>query len=93
VLGRLESTGHAVIRLDFDQLDAFAGNMLELRGGAGERVVAMSQRAFDSLRDDQVELLEQNGRIVTAAIDDIENSAGGSVRCMLAEVHLPRNSA
>ena len=93
VLERLESTGHAVLRLDFDQLDAFAGNMLEVRGGDGERVVAMSQQAFDSLRDDQVELLEQNGRIVTAAIDDIESSAGGSVRCMLAEVHLPRASA
>jgi len=93
VLERLESTGHAVLRLDFDQLDAFAGNMLEVRGGDGERVVAMSQQAFDSLRDDQVELLEQNGRIVTAAIDAIESSAGGSVRCMLAEVHLPRASA
>lgn len=92
VLERLESTGHSVIRLDFDQLDAFAGNMLEVRGKDGERVVAMSKRAFDSLRADQVELLEQNGRILTAAIDDIEDSAGGSVRCMLAEVHLPRSN-
>jgi hypothetical protein len=90
VLERLKVTGHTVLRLDFDQLDAFAGNMLEVRGDDGERVVAMSQQAFDSLHDDQVELLEQNGRIVTAAIDDIESSAGGSVRCMLAEVHLPR---
>ena len=93
VLERLESTGHTVIRLDFDQLDAFAGNMLEVRGKEGERVVAMSQRAFDSLHADQVELLERNGRILTAAIDDIESSAGGSVRCMLAEVHLPRAGA
>ena len=92
VLERLEVTGHTVLRLNFDQLDAFAGNMLEVRGDDGERVVAMSQQAFDSLHDDQVELLEQNGRIVTAAIDDIESSAGGSVRCMLAEVHLPRAS-
>jgi len=92
VLERLESTGHTVICLDFDQLDAFAGNMLEVRGRDGERIVGMSQQAFDSLRDDQVKLLEQNGRIVTAAIDDIESSAGGSVRCMLAEVHLPRTN-
>ena len=92
ILERLESTGHSVIRLDFDQLDAFAGNMLEVRDKDGERVIAMSQRAFDSLRADQVELLEQNGRILTAAIDDIEDSAGGSVRCMLAEVHLPRSN-
>jgi hypothetical protein len=93
VLERLESTGHNVIRLDFGQLDSFAGNMLEVRGGDGARVVAMSQRAYDSLREDQVELLERNGRVVTAAIDDIESSAGGSVRCMLAEVHLPRSTA
>ena len=93
VLERLESTGHTVLRLDFDQLDAFAGNMLEVRGGDGERIIALSQQAFDSLHDDQVELLEKNGRIVTAAIDDIESSSGGSVRCMLAEVHLPRASA
>ena len=93
VLERLEATGHTVICLDFDQLDAFAGNMLEVRGADGERVVAMSQQAFDSLRRDQVELLSRNGRIATAKIDDIEASAGGSVRCMLAEVHLPRSTS
>jgi hypothetical protein len=89
VLERLRSTGHRVIRLAFDQLEAFAGNMLELRGDHGERVVAMSQQAYDSLRDEQRDALRRNGRIVTAAIDVIERSAGGSVRCMLAEVHLP----
>jgi hypothetical protein len=67
--------------------------MLEVRGADGERVVAMSQQAFDSLRRDQVELLSRNGRIATAKIDDIEASAGGSVRCMLAEVHLPRSTS
>jgi hypothetical protein len=90
VLERLRSTGHEVLQLDFDQLEAFAGNMLELRSSDGERVIAMSQQAYDSLRHEQIEMLRQDGRIVTAAIDDIESSAGGSVRCMLAEVHLPR---
>ena len=91
VLERLRSTGHEVVQLDFDQLEAFAGNMLELRGSDGERVIAMSQRAYDSLRGDQLKVLQRNGRIVAAAIDDIERSAGGSVRCMLAEIHLPRH--
>jgi hypothetical protein len=91
VLERLRSTGHEVLQLDFDQLEAFAGNMLELRGSDGERVISMSQRAYDSLRDDQLKVLQRNGRIVAAAIDDIERSAGGSVRCMLAEIHLPRH--
>jgi len=93
VLERLRSTGHEVVSLDFAQLEAFAGNMLELRGADGERVLAMSQQAYDSLHDEQRVLLENNARIITAAIDDIERSAGGSVRCMLAELHLPRSES
>ncbi len=89
VMQRLADTGHEVISLNYDQLDAFAGNMLELRSKEGERLIAMSQQAYDSLDDDQIRRLRQNGRIVTAAINNIEAAAGGSVRCMLAEIHLP----
>ncbi len=89
VLERLESTGHDLVSLDFDQLESFAGNMLELRAADGVRVMAMSQRAWDALRTEQRAKIEANGRVVAAAIDDIEDSAGGSVRCMLAEIHLP----
>jgi hypothetical protein len=91
VLERLESTGHEVVLIDFDQLEAFAGNMLELRGADGARVVAMSKRAWGSLDAKQKASFEANGRVAVAAIDDIEDSAGGSVRCMLAEIHLPRD--
>lgn len=90
VLGQLHETGHDVIRLSYAQLEAFAGNMLELRNHQGERVVAMSQQAYNSLNEEQLGKLRANGRIVSAPIDTIEMSAGGSVRCMLAEVHLPR---
>lgn len=90
VLARLRDTGHEVISLSYEQLNAFAGNMLELRNTDGERVTAMSQQAYDSLSPAQRERLAANGRIVSAPIDNIEQSAGGSVRCMLAEVHLPR---
>ena len=90
VLKSLESTGHEVITLSHDQMDAFAGNMLELRAANGERLVAMSQQALDSLSASQLEKIESNARIVSASIDKIESSAGGSVRCMLAEIHLPR---
>ena len=89
VMQRLRETGHEVISLSYDQLEAFAGNMLEMRSTEGARIVAMSQQAYDSLGRDQIERLQQNGSIVTAAIDTIESSAGGSVRCMLAEIHLP----
>ena len=90
VLGRLRTTRHVVLTLSFDQLHAFAGNMLELINRDGKRVVAMSQRALDSLTSEQKAVLESNGEIVAVPIDDIEDSAGGSVRCMLAEIHLPK---
>ncbi len=90
VLARLRDTGHDVISLSYKQLNAFAGNMLELRNADGERVIAMSEQAYQSLSAAQRERFEANGRIVSAPIDRIEQSAGGSVRCMLAEVHLPK---
>ena len=89
VLNRLQETGHQIVSLSFDQLDAFAGNMLELRNKGGDRVLAMSSQAWGSLTDEQRERLLANGKIVSAPIDNIESSAGGSVRCMLAEIHLP----
>ncbi len=90
VLARLRDTGHDVISLSYEQLNAFAGNMLELRNADGERVIAMSEQAYQSLSEAQRERFAANGRIVSAPIDNIEQSAGGSVRCMLAEVHLPK---
>ena len=89
VLARLRETGHDILELTYAQLDAFAGNMLELRNNNGERVLAMSQQAYDSLNEEQRATLAANARIVRAPLDNIESSAGGSVRCMLAEVHLP----
>jgi hypothetical protein len=91
VLQRLRETGHEVLLLSYDQLDAFAGNMLELRCADGGRLVAMSRRAFDALDGVQREALGRNGEVVAVPIDTIEASAGGSVRCMLAEIHLPTN--
>jgi hypothetical protein len=90
VLARLRDTGHEILRLNYAQLDAFAGNMLELRNRDGARVLAMSRQAYDSLDEQQRATLAADGRIVSAPIENIEYSAGGSVRCMLAEIHLPK---
>jgi len=89
VLKRLADTGHEIVDITFDQLEAFAGNMLELVNQQGEPVMAMSEQARRSLRDDQLAAIERHAKIVSAPIDTIELSAGGSVRCMLAEIHLP----
>lgn len=89
VLRSLAGTGHEVMQLSFAQLRAFAGNMLELRSSSGGRVVTLSRQALDSLTREQRDRLHANGDVVAVPIDVIEASAGGSVRCMLAEIHLP----
>jgi len=93
VLARLRDSGREILHLSYKQLEAFAGNMLELRNRSGERVIAMSQQAWNSLDSGQRATLAANGQIVNPPINNIESSAGGSVRCMLAEVHLPAKGA
>ena len=89
----LEMSGHAIISLSYAQMESFAGNMLELKSNTGERVLAMSGQAAASLSDEQRNIIEKGATIVSAPIDNIEKSAGGSVRCMLAEIHLPAQDA
>jgi len=92
VLERLTQTGHEIVSISYEQLESFAGNMLELKSASGDRVIAMSGTARESLGESQRQIIEKNATIVSAPIDNIEKSAGGSVRCMLAEVHLPSAS-
>lgn len=89
VLNRLRGTGHEVIDISFAQMASFAGNMLELKSASGERIIAMSSQALNSLDDEQRKALSSRAQIVSVPIDTIETSSGGSVRCMLAEIHLP----
>ena len=88
VLARLEDTGHELVDLTFDQLEAFAGNLLELRGSRGP-VIALSATALRSLDTGARRALERHGELVAADVATLERIGGGSVRCMLAEVALP----
>lgn len=91
VVDALRTTGHEIVDLSMEQLAAFAGNMLELRTPASGSVVAMSARAHDSLTAQQRQMIEARGEpIVATPIPTIETLGGGSVRCMLAEIHLPK---
>jgi hypothetical protein len=90
IVNLLESTGRTLIDLTFEQMHSFAGNMLEVRTQTGELIVAMSDTASRSLSAEQRTALEACARIVSAPIPTIERLGGGSVRCMLAEVYLPR---
>jgi hypothetical protein len=85
----LEDSGHETIALSHAQMNAFAGNMLELQGRAG-KVIAMSAAALGALTAEQRRRLEKHGQLVASPIPTIEHCGGGSVRCMLAEIHLPR---
>ena len=85
---RLHETGREVIELTAHQIGEFAGNALELTGSQG-RVLALSHRAAASLTPAQRGTIERSARLLPLAVPTIEQ-AGGSVRCMLAGVHLAR---
>jgi hypothetical protein len=90
VLKQLEQGGREVVTIAQEQMAAFAGNMLELENGAGDKLLVMSERARDSLSESQEVRLSKYAKLLSAPISHIEDSAGGSVRCMLAEIHLPK---
>ena len=87
IAARLGETGRDVIEIDRGQVAEFAGNGLELTGSRG-RIFTLSTRALAALRPDQIAAIETSARILAIAIPTIERS-GGSVRCMLAGIHLP----
>jgi len=90
VATRLQATGHRLIPISFAQMAQFAGNMLLLQNTRGERILAMSSRAEHSLTDAQCDDLQTFARFVSSPLATIEDCAGGSMRCMMAELFLPR---
>lgn len=77
---------HEVIDLSLDQINQFCGNAIELQGNNG-RILALSQTAFNALTTAQIAAIQKTAKLVPLPIPTIE-SAGGSVRCMIAGVHL-----
>ena len=91
LIEQLESSGRTIIDLSFGQLCRFGCNLLELRGPRGEAVLAMSTNALSNMESGQVRALEKFGSILAVDIPTIEAVGGGSVRCMIADVHIPRD--
>jgi hypothetical protein len=85
----LRRTGKDILELDFAQLEAFAGNMLELHDKHGQPLLVMSRSAWQSLTPLQRQQVQRHCTPVAVNIDHIERIGGGSARCMLAEIHLP----
>ncbi|RYY64350.1 MAG: amidinotransferase [Chitinophagaceae bacterium] len=93
VQSRLAESGHEWIDLDFAELEAFGANLLQLQNRKGERIIALSQTAFDALRPATKSKLEQYGTLLPIAVPTIERVNGGSVRCMLCEIFLKPKAA
>ncbi len=89
VTSYLQDTGKQIIDITFDQMNHFAGNMLEVKNTKGDTLIVMSQSAYLSLNYEQKAVLSTFGKLVYADINTIETNGGGSARCMIAEVHLP----
>ena len=86
VTDSLLSHGKSIVEITLDQMEHFAGNMLEVQNDRGERLLLMSQSAFDALREDQRANLSREDTLVPIPVPHIESVGGGSVRCMLAEL-------
>jgi len=85
-------TEKEIIEISLEQMNAFAGNMLQVQGASGQTYLVMSKTAFGSLNASQIEKIEKYTEILTADINTIETYGGGSVRCMMAEIFLPEKS-
>jgi hypothetical protein len=85
----IKQTGKEIIDITLDQMNHFAGNMLQVENGKGEKLLVMSTQAFESLTDKKKKKLESFNMIIHSPLTTIETNGGGSARCMMAEVHLP----
>ncbi|MFM2229244.1 MAG: hypothetical protein RL607_502 [Bacteroidota bacterium] len=91
VLDSLRSDEKDIILITEDQVNNFAGNMLEVKGAEGKRYLVMSSSAYQALTKKQIAQIEQHVTILHSSLDTIEACGGGSARCMMAEVFLPKN--
>ena len=84
----ISTSGKAIIAISSDQMNHFAGNMLQVHNRRGERLLVMSSQAYASLTPAQIGELGSFNRMLHSPLTAIETNGGGSARCMLAEIHL-----
>jgi hypothetical protein len=88
VIETLQETGKEIIEITEVQKNRFAGNMLQVMGG--KSYLVMSSSAYESLTKNQIKAIEKNCPIIYSSLDTIEACGGGSARCMMAEIFLPK---
>ncbi|MFT5257233.1 MAG: hypothetical protein ACI9KF_000858 [Arenicella sp.] len=90
VLKHLKEDGKQVVDITEAQMHSFAGNMLQVRGANAEQFLVMSTAAYDSLTQSQIAKINNHCKIISSSLETIETCGGGSARCMMAEVFLPK---
>ena len=90
VIKHLKEDGKEIIDITEAQVNNFAGNMLQVKGKDDKLYLVMSQAAYSSLTKGQINILEKHCEILSSSLDIIEACGGGSARCMMAEVFLPK---
>tara|TARA_R110002073_G_scaffold93546_3_gene218383 strand:+ start:11434 stop:12372 length:939 start_codon:yes stop_codon:yes gene_type:complete len=90
VIKHLKEDGKEIIDITEAQVAKFAGNMLQVKGFDDKPYLIMSQSANNSLTQDQIKRLEKHAKILSSSLSIIEACGGGSARCMMAEVFLPK---
>jgi hypothetical protein len=85
----IRKTQKEIIDITPEQMNHFAGNMLQIENQRGEKLLVMSSQAYSSLTNEQKNKLQSYNRIIHAPLNTIETNGGGSARCMMAEIHLP----
>lgn len=93
VIDSLKGDEKEVIYITEEQVNNFAGNMLEVKGANDRRYLVMSSAAHKSLSKKQIAQLEEHVTILSSSLDTIEACGGGSARCMLAEIFLPKEDS
>lgn len=86
----IKTSQKELIEISEDQMHQFAGNMLQVHNTEGEKFLIMSESAHSSLNESQISTIESYCRILSADLETIETNGGGSARCMLAEIFLPK---
>lgn len=93
VVNHLKGDGKEIIAITEEQMNQFAGNMLQVVGKENKTYLVMSQAARNSLTEAQVKTIEKHTNILSSDLQTIETLGGGSARCMMAEVFLPKREA
>ena len=92
VLASLRETGKDIIEITTEQMNGFAGNILQVRNTEGSPKIVMSETAHNTFSEDQLNKLGQYGEVISVSIPTIEKFGGGSARCMILEVHNPKET-